>query len=728
MEIESTDLTATTTQTEQSQSSPGIESAEDLDTAQIDTEASGEGELVERSHVSVRPRRGRTAEFDYGDEFEDETSSSRLEKGHGKQKKSRRSGGKGRDAREDEDGYDDYERAPRKPKEKKKKRKEPKLASVEPTPVYLPEFISVVNLATVLKLRPDEFLRTLEDMGFEGATYDHILDSETAGLIAVEYNFEPIFETGEERDLIARPAPEDPSSLPIRPPVVTIMGHVDHGKTTILDWLRKSSVAASEHGGITQHIGAFSVKMPSGKIITFLDTPGHAAFLDMRRRGANVTDIVILVVAADDSVKPQTLEAIKHAREAGVPMIVAMNKIDKEGANVEKVKLDLATNGVEVEDIGGDVQAIPLSGKTGQGMVQLEEAIITLSELLDHRAEVDGPSEGWIIEASTKKGGRTATMLVKRGTMRVGDYIVAGTAWARIRTLRNEAGISVQEASPGTPIEVDGWREDPSAGDEVLQAEDEQHARSVIEYRQERVETKKLSEDIEAINEQRRSESEKRAREEAAESGESASETPTVAGAVNFIIKADVSGSAEAIVNSVVAVGNNEAHAAVLRSSVGPISEFDVDHAAVAKGYIINFNQAVEPHIARKAELAKVPILSHNIIYNLVNDVKDKVSAALPPLKTTKVSGEAEIGHVFSINTRGRKFVKVAGCRIRNGVIERNSKVRVLRDDKLIYEGQSACVSAFIRDKMLTSSQVPSYLSRTSRKTSMRCEKDRNAA
>ncbi len=242
------------------------------------------------------------------------------------------------------------------------------------------------------------------------------------------------------------------------------MGHVDHGKTTMLDWLRKSALVAQEHGGITQHIGAFVVKLSSGKHITFLDTPGHAAFLTMRQRGANVTDIVVLVVAADDSVKPQTLEALNHARAANVPIIVAINKVDKEAAHIEQVKADLSRHGVELEDHGGDVQVVSVSGKTGQGMDDLEENIVTLSEILDVRAEPDGMVEGWVLESSIKPIGRVATILVKRGTLRRGDIIVAGTTWARVRMLRNEAGVEVDEAAPGTPVEVLGWKDAPAAG------------------------------------------------------------------------------------------------------------------------------------------------------------------------------------------------------------------------------------------------------------------------
>ena len=366
----------------------------------------------------------------------------------------------------------------------------------------------------------------MEDMGFEDITYKDVLDAETAGLVAAEFNYEAIFDTGAD-DLTAAPPPEDSSDLPTRPPVVTIMGHVDHGKTTILDWLRKSSVAASEHGGITQHIGAFSVMMPSGKAITFLDTPGHSAFLEMRRRGADVTDIVVLVVAADDSVKPQTIEAIKHATQANVPIIVAMSKIDKEGKNTDRVKGDLSANGVHVEDYGGDVQAIGVSGKTGEGMVELEEAIVALSEMLDHRADINGNAEGWVLEATTKSHGRVASVLIRRGTLRPGDVIVAGTTWARVRTLRNEAGVPISEATPGMPVEVDGWRDQPGAGTELLQASTEQKAKEVVDHRLDRSDTQKMGEDMVAINESRRALLEKRRLEDEDDESTSSPEEPT---------------------------------------------------------------------------------------------------------------------------------------------------------------------------------------------------------
>ncbi|PLN81303.1 initiation factor 2 [Aspergillus taichungensis] len=571
-------------------------------------------------------------------------------------------------------------------KRSKKEKSRHKELDTTPSPLYLPEFISVGDLANVIGVRPAQFVARMEDMGFEEVSYSHVLDAETAGLVAIEFNFEPIFDTGGE-ELTPADEPEDKSMLPSRPPVVTIMGHVDHGKTTILDWLRNSSVAASEHGGITQHIGAFSVAMPSGKTITFLDTPGHAAFLDMRRRGADVTDIVVLVVAADDSVKPQTIEAIKHATGSQVPIIVAMSKIDKPDSNPERVKQDLSSHGVHVEDFGGDVQAIGVSGKTGQGMLELEEAIVTLSEVLDYRADPQGNVEGWVIEATTKSYGRVATVLVRRGTLRTGDIIVAGTAWARVRTLRNEAGVAIDEATPGTPVEIDGWREQPEAGAEVLQAPNEQKARAVVEYRMERLETQKLGEDTAAINEARRQVVEKR-RKEKFDKGEADSDpTPSGPKPVNYIIKADVGGSAEAVLNSVAAIGNNEVFANVIRSGVGPVTEFDIEHAEASHGHVVSFNMPIEPAILRMAEARGVKIMNHNIIYKLIDDIRETLSEQLPPLVTQRVTGEAEIGQVFDISMKGRGKVSIAGCRVRNGLINRTRKVRVLRGNETIYDG-----------------------------------------
>ena len=624
-----------------------------------------------------------------------------------------------RNAADDYD-LDDDELAARRAarKQKVKWAKEKEKQSAPPTPIFLPEFISVSNLAGVLKVRVEDFLRKMVELGFDGMTNDHVLDAETAGLVAAEYNFEPIIDRSEEQDLKAQPPVEDKLSLPPRPPVVTIMGHVDHGKTTLLDFLRKSSVAASEHGGITQHIGAFSVPMSGGRLVTFLDTPGHAAFLSMRQRGANVTDIVILVVAADDSVKPQTVEAIKHAQTAKVPIIVAVNKIDKEDARPEQVRQDLARYGVEIEDYGGDTQVVCVSGKTGQGMAELEAAAVALADILDMRAPTDGLAEGWVLEATTKKAGRVATVLVRRGTLHPGDVIVAGTSWARVRSLRNEAGVMVDSAGPGTPVEIDGWREQPIAGDEVLQppSNSEQQAKSVIHHRLEASRREQLAKDMTAVNEARRMEQDKREQLERAkelaeanlngtptedadadaESSEAqkADETPRTQELI-LILKADVSGSVEAVENAVTGLGTSEIRARILRSGVGPITEFDIEHAAVAAGHIINFNTPIDGSLVRLAEEKGVGIMDQSIIYRLIDQVKALLAERLPRLVTQRVLGEAEIAQVFEINVRGRVQVPVAGCRVRNGEIGRKAKVRVLREGKVVFDGMSYSFAFF---------------------------------
>lgn len=568
-----------------------------------------------------------------------------------------------------------------------------------PTPIYLPDFISVSNLAAVLRVNVEAFGSKMRALGFEETNNDYILDAETAGLIAAEFNFEPIVDSGDSEDLYPQLPMEDPSVLPPRPPVVTIMGHVDHGKTTLLDWLRKSSVADSEHGGITQHIGAFSVSMPSGRLITFLDTPGHAAFLSMRKRGANVTDIVVLVVAADDSVMPQTIEAIKHAQDSQVPMIVAVNKIDKPDSNIQRVKNDLARYGVEIEDFGGDTQVVCVSGKTGQGMAELEESVIALADILDMRAPTDGPAEGWVLEATTKKSGRIATVLVRRGTIRPGDIIVAGSAWAKVRSLHNQSGAEVAAAGPGTPVEIDGWKEPPAAGDEVLQAPDEQKAKSVVEFRIEARRRDEMATEMIAVNEMRRLEHEKREKEklkktqvldEQTDDSEKAALPASSPGMkeVLFLIKADVSGSVEAILNSVSALGNSEVRPHVIRSGIGPITEFDIDHAAAAKAHIISFNTVIDPQMSRAAETAGVPIINQSIIYRLIEDVKAKLSDQLAPKKTQRVLGEAEVTQIFEINTKGREKIPVAGCKVRNGLITKNGNIRILRKKEIIYDGR----------------------------------------
>lgn len=561
--------------------------------------------------------------------------------------------------------------------------------------MVLPEYITVSDLAQALRVKPKHFLEDLEQLGFENIVHDSVMTGETAALVAGEYGFETFLDTGEGIDLKPRPPPEDPTTLPPRPPVVTIMGHVDHGKTTMLDWMRKSSIAAQEHGGITQHIGAFSVKLRSGKVITFLDTPGHAAFLSMRQRGAYVTDIVILVVAVDDSVMPQTIEALKHAQNAKVPIIVAVNKVDIDPNRLDHVKNDLASHGVEIEDFGGDVQVVAVSGKTGEGMDDLEESILTLSEILDIRAEVDGMAEGWVLEASTKKEGKAATILVKRGTLRVGDLIVAGTSYTRIRIMRNEAGVDVEEALPGTAIEIfGGWSEPPTAGDMVLQAPDENRAQIAINYRLELADRAAAAAQKAEQELANREKAEKAALDklmedtgETGEEGKAAEPVETGPKIVNLIVRGDVMGSVEAVSNALMEVGNNEVRPRILRSLPGQITESDVDLLATATGYLVNFNNTIPGFIRKRAADAKIEILDHNIIYEVVDNVKKVLSQGLAPITHQRVVGEAEVQQVFSINTSKRNYKNIAGVKVRMGQVTRGGLYRVMRDGEKIYDG-----------------------------------------
>ncbi|KAF3906598.1 hypothetical protein ABW20_dc0108686 [Dactylellina cionopaga] len=593
------------------------------------------------------------------------------------------------------------DRKERKRLEREQKAKEKEQEQQYP-PILIPEFVSVSALARLCKVKYEKFTMKMLDLGFTETNPDFVLNAEMAGLIAMEYGFEPIVDKSHERDLSALPVPADKSAFPPRPPVVTIMGHVDHGKTTILDWLRKSSIVDQEHGGITQHIGAFSVNMPSGRVITFLDTPGHEAFLKMRERGANVTDIVILVVAADDSIMPQTIEAIRHAKSAGVPIIVAVNKCDKEDANPEKVKADLATHDIHIEDVGGDTQVVCVSGKTGLGMEDLEEAVLLQADDIDMRAEKTGRIEGWVVETTTRSKGRVATILVRRGTLRRGDVIVAGKTWARVRNLITENGVEIDEAPPGTPVEIDGWRDQPDAGDEVLQAENEEKAKSVVEYRLFKEERLQLAKDIEAINEQRRLHHEKKEREarlkELQENGVDAAAAELEVAPlqeekfkileVPFIIKADVAGSVEAVAAQVLSVANEEARTKVIRMGVGPLVESDVAMAETTGAYCLTFNVSNDPDILAMARYSNVKVIPHTVIYAILDDIKRLMSDKLKPIILKSVVGEAEILKVFQYNVRKRVTRPFAGCRVTRGMITKGFKAKVMRKGETVYDGE----------------------------------------
>ncbi|KAK9495423.1 hypothetical protein V1508DRAFT_380355 [Lipomyces doorenjongii] len=582
-------------------------------------------------------------------------------------------------------------------KKSKKKKKDPYRKRGGAPTLPIPAFITVSNLASLLGVRQQLLIRSLRNMGFENTNFNHVLDYEIASLIAMEYGFEPETES-DDGDLVAQPLPTDKDTVPPRPPFVTIMGHVDHGKTTILDYLRKSRIAASEHGGITQHIGAFSVPLSNGQRITFLDTPGHAAFLKMRQRGANITDIVVLVVAADDSVMPQTKEAIKHANSSNVPIIVAINKVDKPNINIDRVMQDLATNAVYVEGYGGETMAVPVSGLTGQGIPDLEEAIIALSEVLDLRAEPTGNAEGWIVESELKKGrGNTATVIIRRGTLKAGSYLVAGTGYARVRSLKDEYGKAITQAGPGQPVEVDGWKSLPEAGDEVLQASNEQHAKDVVEHRLKKLEIKKASRDIEVINEKRRLDRIERVEITDQSKGSrraTRNATPQLIEDIhddgtkvrNYVLKADVSGSAEAVADAIQDIGNDVVKCRVVHSDVGPPTESDVLLAEVANADILCFNVHPDRDLLATATKHNVKVVSHTIIYHLLQDVTKRVSELLDPIVETKVNGEAEVRAIFTFSVK-KNMTKIAGCRISNGTAKRSSTVRLLRNKDVVFDG-----------------------------------------
>lgn len=593
--------------------------------------------------------------------------------------------------------------------EKKRKKIEKKRAEKAVAPkIQIPEYINLARLAEGLRVTPSDLLVQLVDWGFENITEDSIMTGETAGLVAQEYGFEPVIDMGSNLDLRARPPVEDSSTLPSRPPVITIMGHVDHGKTTLLDYLRKSSIAAQEHGGITQHIGAFSVRLASGMVATFLDTPGHAAFLSMRQRGANVTDIIILVVAADDSVMPQTLEALKHARSAKVPIIVAITKIDKYEANIEKVKQDLGAQEIEIEEYGGDVQVVPVSGKTGEGMTDLEENIQLLAEVLDIRGDRTGMAEGWVLESSLKHYGKTATVLVKRGILKVGSVIVAGKTLAKVRAVRNEAGKNIKEAGPGTPAEVLGWRDLPEAGDEVIQASDERAARTAIQYREsledraaESAEAPKLQRERE--EQKRRKEAERIAIKKAAEEGmketvdqmrrrlQQEEEDAAASGLklVNFILRADVAGSVEAVSASIQEIGNFEIQSRILKAAVGPPTMSDIELATTTGAAIVSFNNEIPSNVMLAADKAGIKLIDHTVIYHVADDVHAYIESHLTPHILERMVGEAEVLELFKINITRRIYQTIAGSRVTNGQVTQGAKVKILRMGQEVYSGKT---------------------------------------
>ncbi|MCL1825299.1 MAG: translation initiation factor IF-2 [Betaproteobacteria bacterium] len=543
--------------------------------------------------------------------------------------------------------------------------------------VHVPETITVADLAHKMAIKAAEVIKSLMKMGMM-VTINQILDQETAMIIVEDLGHKALAAKLDDPDafLAEHDEHKDYAILP-RAPVVTVMGHVDHGKTSLLDFIRRSKVAAGETGGITQHIGAYHVETPRG-MITFLDTPGHEAFTAMRARGAQATDIVVLVVAADDGVMPQTREAIHHAKAAGVPVVVAITKVDKPAANIEKVKQELIVEEVVPEEYGGDILFAAVSAKSGEGIDELLEAVLLQADVLELKAPVDSPAKGLIVEARLDKGrGPVASLLIQSGTLRRGDVILAGATFGRIRAMLDESGKNIEEAGPAIPVEILGLSDVPAAGDEAIVLADEKKAREIALFRQGKFRDVKL------------------ARQQAAklenmfeQIGEGETRSLTL------IIKADVQGSQEALSQSLQKLSTDEVRVQVIHAGVGAITESDVNLAQASGAVIIGFNTRADTGARKLAENFGVDIRYYNIIYDAVDEVKAALSGMLSPEKREEVIGMVEIRQVFAISKVG----SVAGCRVLEGAIRRGSSVRLLRNHTVIWTGELESLKRFKDD------------------------------
>lgn len=536
--------------------------------------------------------------------------------------------------------------------------------------VVIPEILTVGELANRMAEPTKDVIKALMGLGIM-ATQNENIDADTAELIITEFGHTIKRVTEADVEIGIEGEDDDEKDLLPRPPVVTIMGHVDHGKTSLLDAMRQTDVVAGEAGGITQHIGAYQIDSKSGDKITFLDTPGHAAFTEMRARGANVTDIVVIVVAADDSIMPQTIEAISHAKAAEVPIIIAINKIDLPAADPMKVKTELLQHEVVVEDMSGDVQCVEISAKQKTNLDKLEEAIMLQTEILELKANPDREAQGYVVESKLEKGrGSVATVLIQKGTLRIGDVFVAGAEVGRVRAIINDQGQNVEEAIPGQPVEVLGLNGSPDAGDQLSVVDDDAKAREISEYRQ-----KKRKKDLATRAVKGRTTIEQLVAQK------EAGETTTLP----IIIKGDVHGSVEAIMGSLdKMVEENEGVAVqTLFSGVGGITESDVTLAGASNGIIIGFNVRANAQARDLAQKNGVDIRYYNVIYNVIDDVKAILTGMLSPTEREEYIGNAEIKEVFNITKVG----KIAGCIVTTGSVKRGSKVRLLRDDVVIHEG-----------------------------------------
>ncbi len=545
--------------------------------------------------------------------------------------------------------------------------------------VTIPEAITIQDLANRMSERAVDVIRLLMKQG-QMVTINDVIDADTAQLIAEEmgHSVRRVAEADVEEGLFD--VADDPAQLAPRAPVVTVMGHVDHGKTSLLDAIRSSDVAAGEAGGITQHIGAYQVTAPSGAKITFIDTPGHAAFTAMRARGAKVTDIVVLVVAADDGVMPQTIEAIHHAKAAKVPIIVAINKIDKPDAKPDRVRTDLLQHEIQVESMGGEVVDVEVSATKKTNIDKLLEMLGLQAEILDLKANPTRAAEGTVIEAKLDRGrGPVATVLIQRGTLRVGDLVVAGAEWGRVRALVSDTGAPIETAGPSTPVEVLGFSGTPDAGDRLAVVENEARAREVTDYRarQKREKTAARATGMRGSLEQMMAQAKTSGRKE-----------------FPLVIKADVQGSLEAIVGALDKLGTDEVAARVLHAGVGGISESDVTLAEASGVPIIAFNVRANKEARESAERAGIEIRYYNIIYDLVDDVKKAMSGLLPPTLRETMLGNAQILEIFNVSKVG----KIAGCKVTDGTVERGANVRLIRDNVVIHEGKLSQLKRFKDD------------------------------
>ncbi len=541
--------------------------------------------------------------------------------------------------------------------------------------IIIPEIISVQELANRMSVRVADVIKELMKLGSIKRGSDEI-DTDTAELLVSEFGHIAKRVSASDVEISLGEEVIDDTDLISRPPVVTVMGHVDHGKTSLLDAIRKADVVSGEAGGITQHIGAYQVTTAEGDKITFIDTPGHAAFTAMRARGANVTDIVILVVAADDGVMPQTVEAINHAKAAGAPIIVAINKIDKPGANPRKIKEELLKYELVSEEFGGEVQCVEISAKQKLNIDGLLAAVLVQSEMLELKASTKQKPRGTIVEAKIDKGrGVVATLLIQKGTLRKGDLIVAGTAFGKVKTITDEHGVQLDEAGPSKPVEVLGFDEVPSAGEVFAKADNEKTSRDIVEYRKKvnQVERHKAlstaTGGIEGMF--------KTAKEGTKE--------------LNIIIKGDVHGSVEAITSSIGKIESDEVRIRVLHQAAGAISESDVQLAGAVRAIILGFNVRAEANAKALAEREKIDIRYYNIIYNLLDDIRLMITGLLSPIIREQFLGNAEILQVFKVTGSG----KVAGCRIRDGIVKRGAGVRLIRDNVVIHEGKLKTLKRF---------------------------------